>query len=182
MIAAARSSLRKVIRKLTSTLANLMRTFTHQPIDHESLMSLSSASRLDAIRTMSDLSGRVGSTYSLRSTRSHGSKKSRGRSHTKRSHDKGSRHESSKHRSRSSKGGRVSPEPNKNAHDFQSKRVSMATISSGSTKLGEIRGSRVQNSLPHKVTYPLHTYHSQAMYDEANTRSKKRWFGLFGGK
>jgi hypothetical protein len=177
--AAARSSLRKVIRKLTSTLASLMRTFTREPIDYGSLMSLSNESRLSAIRTMSDLSGRVGSTYSLCSTKSHGSKKSRGRSQSKRSQNKEPKRCSRDHRSKTSSDRKRSPETKRDSYN---KRVSMVTMSSESTKLGEIRASRVHGSTHHKVTYPLHTYHSHTRYEEVGGKGKKRWFGLFGGK
>jgi hypothetical protein len=191
---AARSSLRRVVRKLTSTLANLMRTFTSQPVDHASLMSLSNASRLDAIRTMSDLSSRVGSTTSLRSTRSRKSTKSRSGRQKSRSHDgvTEAKDPSRRHRSKSSKERpkeRPKSDVTKNDREAAAaaaaaynKRISVATMSSESTKLGEIRAARVQNPLHQKVTYPLYADPYRVGYDEMDTKKKRRWFGLFGNK
>ncbi|RSL46290.1 hypothetical protein CEP54_013926 [Fusarium duplospermum] len=63
--APARSALRRVVKKLTTALANVVHALgghEHQPVDYESLMALSNGSSLDAIRAMNDLSSRVGST------------------------------------------------------------------------------------------------------------------------
>ncbi|RSL38603.1 hypothetical protein BHE90_012370 [Fusarium euwallaceae] len=63
--APARSALRRIVKKLTTALANVVHALgghEHQPVDYESLMALSNGSSLDAIRAMNDLSSRVGST------------------------------------------------------------------------------------------------------------------------
>ncbi|KAF4451925.1 hypothetical protein F53441_5244 [Fusarium austroafricanum] len=63
--APARSALRRIVKKLTNTLADVVRSFQDpkgQPINCESLLALSNGSSLDAIRTMDDLSSRVGPT------------------------------------------------------------------------------------------------------------------------
>ncbi|EWG47156.1 hypothetical protein FVEG_07353 [Fusarium verticillioides 7600] len=65
--APARSALRRIVRKLTITLADVVRSFHDpkgQPINSESLLALSTGSSLDAVRAMNDLSTRVGSTSS----------------------------------------------------------------------------------------------------------------------
>lgn len=178
-----------------------MRTVTRSqrdPVDYESLMSLSSRSRLDAIRTMTDLSSRVGSTSSLRSTKSKSKRKSRsqdtGRSQEKnKKKKKGPRAAPGEHgRVSSGDNGRVSSKEQGRSPSIgdrgadarererergKEKRLSMMTMSSGSTKLGEIRrrgalddSGAVYNA---RATYPLHSY------SEQKTKEPKRWFGLF---
>ncbi|KAM0438915.1 hypothetical protein ACHAPT_001676 [Fusarium lateritium] len=66
--APARSSVRRIVKKLTTALANVVHALgghEHQPVDYESLMALSNGSSLDAVRAMSDLSSRVGSTIGI---------------------------------------------------------------------------------------------------------------------
>ncbi|EKJ70608.1 hypothetical protein FPSE_09118 [Fusarium pseudograminearum CS3096] len=68
--APARSALRRIIKKLTSTLTNIVsHDGKQQPVRYESLLALSNGSSIEAVRTMNDLSSRVGS----RSTISQGS-------------------------------------------------------------------------------------------------------------
>ncbi|KAF7558956.1 hypothetical protein G7046_g5200 [Stylonectria norvegica] len=72
--AAARSSLRRVLERLTTAVAHVVRVLAGgkkplQPtsLDYDSFMSLSSAAGLDAIRTIDDLSGRVAGSVGSRS-------------------------------------------------------------------------------------------------------------------
>ncbi|KIL90583.1 hypothetical protein FAVG1_06316 [Fusarium avenaceum] len=63
----ARSALRRIVKKLTTALAEVVHS-SHgrkgQAINYETLAALSNGSSSDAIRAMSDLSSRVGSTTS----------------------------------------------------------------------------------------------------------------------
>ncbi|PTD12857.1 hypothetical protein FCULG_00004657 [Fusarium culmorum] len=152
--APARSALRQIIKKLTSTLTNIVsHDGKQQPVRYESLLALSNGSSIEAVRTMNDLSSRVGS----RSTISQGSVVSRGRRRSHR-HDQKARNKSEKrsegrlrsdnkerkrhssrqqrssvgrHRQPSSKGRRHSPDKPATYN-----RVSILTMSSDSTKLG----------------------------------------------
>ncbi|KAF3808033.1 hypothetical protein GCG54_00012611 [Colletotrichum gloeosporioides] len=167
-------------------------TRTQSPaIDYRSLRSLSNSSRLDAVKTINDLSRRLSST-SLKSKSSSGSSKKSNR-HT-RIHPP-NKEVRPKH-GRSTKGKVNRPEElevreplpaliastivvPQNSPD---KRVSSATMSSGSTKLGEVRPRKLHrrqsdNSAVSDVytmlpTYPLRPYHSE-------TKQKRLW-GLFG--
>lgn len=68
--AKAKSALSRVLKKLRAAIANLMRIASknQKPVlDYNSLMSLSNASRVDAIRAIDQLSHRLGSTPSRRS-------------------------------------------------------------------------------------------------------------------
>ncbi|KPA43885.1 hypothetical protein FLAG1_03143 [Fusarium langsethiae] len=70
--APARSALRRIVKKLTTTLTNIVsHDEKRQPVRYESLLALSNGSSIEAVRTMNDLSSRVGS----RSTISQGSVK-----------------------------------------------------------------------------------------------------------
>ncbi|KAK1594061.1 uncharacterized protein LY79DRAFT_513272 [Colletotrichum navitas] len=65
--AAARSSLRKVIKRLTSAMTRLLHLITRgqKPvIDYHSLRTLSNSSRIDAVKTIKDLSRRLNATSS----------------------------------------------------------------------------------------------------------------------
>lgn len=188
--AAARSSLKRIIKRLTSAMTRLLRvmTRTQSPaIDYRSLRSLSNSSRLDAVRTINDLSRRLSST----SLKSKSSKKSK--RHTRIIPP--NKEVRPKH-GRSTKGKFNRPEelevrepmPALIASTFvvpqnsPDRRVSMATMSSGSTKLGEVRPRKLHrkqsdNSADSDVysmppTYPLRPYHPE-------TKRKRLW-GLFG--
>ncbi|KAH9236916.1 hypothetical protein K456DRAFT_1475681 [Colletotrichum gloeosporioides 23] len=188
--AAARSSLKRIIKRLTSAMTRLLRVMTRTQtpaIDYRSLRSLSNSSRLDAVRTINDLSRRLSST----SLKSKSSKKSK-RHTTIIPPNKEVR---PKH-GRSTKGKFNRPEelevrepmPALIASTFvvpqnsPDRRVSMATMSSGSTKLGEVRPRKLHrkqsdNSADSDVysmppTYPLRPYHPE-------TKRKRLW-GLFG--
>ncbi|KAF4824600.1 hypothetical protein CGCTS75_v010033 [Colletotrichum tropicale] len=188
--AAARSSLKRVIKRLTSAMTRLLRvmTRTQSPaIDYRSLKSLSNSSRLDAVRTINDLSRRLSST----SLKSKSSKKSK--RHTRIIPPN---KEVRPKQGRSTKGKFNRPEELEVREPMpaliastvvvpqnsQDRRVSMATTSSGSTKLGEVRPRKLHrkqsdNSAVSEVysmppTYPLRPYHPE-------TKRKRLW-GLFG--
>ncbi|KAJ4320000.1 hypothetical protein N0V84_006078 [Fusarium piperis] len=164
--APARSSLRRIVKKLTTALANVVHALgghEHQPVDYESLVALSNGSSLEAIRAMSDLSSRVGSTVS---SRSRGSVVSRGRQRSGRNDRQrevrsqkhsGGRSKRDKTRSRksasASRGGMRSTDRHRQQTPGAKRtpeapgdrnRISIVTRSSVSTKLGEVRrrGSR----------------------------------------
>ncbi|KXJ92797.1 hypothetical protein Micbo1qcDRAFT_51118 [Microdochium bolleyi] len=209
----SRSKLRRIIGNLKAALVGILGLAkTQQPvIDYESLAALSNASRIDAIRTMEDLSQRLHkpSSTSLKSTRS---KKSTSSSTSSTSKSKGKKRSSDERpgverrqaypkrasafrrdtpndHAHSSSSRRSSPKPHKpprtSAHravdkkpgklakpkaDFEEtivhQRVSYISMSSDSTKLGEIpyRGSRLfkhnstyeENSTEQRATYPLY--------------------------
>ncbi|KAM5356376.1 hypothetical protein ACJ41O_003022 [Fusarium nematophilum] len=65
--APARSSLRRIVKRLNAALANVVHALgghERQPVDFQSLQALSNGSSLDAIRTINKLSSRLGSTAS----------------------------------------------------------------------------------------------------------------------
>jgi hypothetical protein len=195
-LAPARSALKRIVKKLTTTLTDIIcssRDGKRQPVRYESLVALSNGSSIEAIRTMNDLSSRVGS----RSTISQGSVVSRGRqrshrhdqkarnrskkhsegrskSHTKERKESSSRQQRSpvdRHRQRSSKGRHSPDKPTPH------QRVSILTISSDSTKLGEIR-RRLSKQRPvedyeNMAAYPLYSYHNEAV------QTRKRWWNPF---
>ncbi|WXC56246.1 hypothetical protein SNK03_002179 [Fusarium graminearum] len=194
--APARSALRRIIKKLTSTLTNIVsHDGKQQPVRYESLLALSNGSSIEAVRTMNDLSSRVGS----RSTISQGSVVSRGRRRSHR-HDQKARNKSEKrsegrlrsdnkerkrhssrqqrssvgrHRQPSSKGRRHSPDKPATYN-----RVSILTMSSDSTKLGEIR-RRLSKQRPVEgyesmAAYPLYySPHNEVV------QTRKRWWNPF---
>jgi hypothetical protein len=185
-VALARSSLRRLTRRLRAALDRLMAVFgksRRSVLDYESLMSLSHASGLEAVRTMTDLSARV----SVRSSSPMGGRTSM----SKRSISGGKSSRASKHRSssgtgksRSSHSSERHAQPSsrrrlsKQSSDPVRRRASMMTSSSDSTKLGEIRRERARDSeqtYNAKVAYPLHGYSQNAP-----ASGKKKWFGLFG--
>ncbi|EMT66370.1 hypothetical protein FOC4_g10006774 [Fusarium odoratissimum] len=184
--APARSALRRIVRKLTNTLADVVRSFHDpkgQPINCESLLALSTGSSLDAVRAMNDLSGRVGSTSS---SSSRGSIVSRGRQRS-RQRSKREKTRSKKPTSQSRSRRRTSSDRLHRQHGSRSRqppeikgphnRVSIVTFASDSTKLGEIR-RRLSKQMPleeyeNRVAYPLYAYHAQ----EAPVR--KKWWNPF---
>lgn len=218
LVAMSRSKLRGITRKIKAALVNILHLAkTQQPaIDYNALTTLSNASRIDAIRTMDDLSQRLQrpSHASLRSSSSKSSatSKSRSRKHGKRhsseqeevpsvdtrkrptaqkSEGRSKGRESSR-RSSSDSQSPICPPPDLQikskpaAPDVVTKRapgklvkqsphqetvvhnrISYVSISSDSTKLGEIpyRGSRLVRhhdsdgaSISQQATYPLYTY------------------------
>ncbi|EWZ46827.1 hypothetical protein FOCG_11332 [Fusarium oxysporum f. sp. radicis-lycopersici 26381] len=202
--APARSALRRIVRKLTNTLADVVRSFQDpkgQPINCESLLALSTGSSLDAVRAMNDLSSRVGSTSS---SSSRGSIVSRGRQRSRcdsqktgikskrRSTEERSKREKTRSKkptsqSQSRSRRRTSSDRLHRQHGSRSRqppeikgphnRVSIVTIASDSTKLGEIR-RRLSKQMPleeyeNRVAYPLYAYHAQ----EAPVR--KKWWNPF---
>jgi hypothetical protein len=188
------------VRKLTNTLADVVRSFHDpkgQPINCESLLALSTGSSLDAVRAMNDLSSRVGSTSS---SSSRGSIVSRGRQRSRRHSQKTgarSKRRSTEERSKREKARskkstsrsrrRTSSDRRHHQHGSRSRhspeikgthnRVSIVTIASDSTKLGEIK-RRLSKQMPleeyeNRVAYPLYAYHAQ----EAPPR--KKWWNPF---
>jgi hypothetical protein len=190
------------VRKLTNTLADVVRSFQDpkgQPINCESLLALSTGSSLDAVRAMNDLSSRVGSTSS---SSSRGSIVSRGRQRSRRHSQKTgikSKRRSTEERSKREKTRSKKPTSQSRSrrrtssdrlhrqHGSRSRqppeikgphnRVSIVTIASDSTKLGEIR-RRLSKQMPleeyeNRVAYPLYAYHAQ----EAPVR--KKWWNPF---
>ncbi|CVK97228.1 uncharacterized protein FMAN_11394 [Fusarium mangiferae] len=203
--APARSALRRIVRKLTNTLADVVRSFHDpkgQPINCESLLALSTGSSLDAVRAMNDLSTRVGSTSSSSSrgsivsrgrqrSRRHSQKtgaKSKRRSTEERSNKrdktrgkKSTTHSHTHSRRRTSSDRRHYQHGSTSRHSLEIKgphnRVSIVTIASDSTKLGEIR-RRFSKQMPleeyeNMAAYPLYAYHAQ----EAPVR--KKWWNPF---
>ncbi|KAJ4263184.1 hypothetical protein NW762_006806 [Fusarium torreyae] len=197
--APARSALRRIVKKLTTTLTDVVRTFHDpkgQPVNYESLLALSNGSSLDAIRTMNDLSSRVGSTISpssrgsivsrgrqrsrrhkhnqqtgTRSERRSEGRSKRDRTKSKQSASRRGRASADRH-SRQGSGGRQTPEILA-AH----KRVSIMTTSSDSTKLGEIRRrlskQRPDEGYGKKVAYPLYSYHTEEV------QARRKWWNPF---
>ncbi|KAF6835837.1 hypothetical protein CPLU01_04114 [Colletotrichum plurivorum] len=169
--ATARSSLRKVIKRLTSALTRLLSLGRTQNsvIDYQSWRSLSSSSRVDAVKAINDLSRRLSSS-TLKSSSS---------SSNKAKYAKGTR-ASSKLSSLMYK----KPTSNKTSHhqtgppDLPAGSISVphlnwkrhipvTTISSGSTKLGEINSHRIRcrqsacsavDEFVVTPTYPLRPY------------------------
>ncbi len=79
----ARSALRRVLKRLTTAIANLLNMSKNETpvLDYESLLSLSNASRVDAIRAIDRLSHRLGSTPSRSSVASSSSSSSKHKRH-----------------------------------------------------------------------------------------------------
>lgn len=157
-----------------------MRTVTRSqrdPVDYASLMSLSNVSRQDAIRTMSDLSRRVGSTSSSRSTKSHG--KSGNARKRKSSALPGKKREQGHGRDAATGGDKHNMDLHSKSHsNLRENRLSVLTVSSGSTKLGEVRRERSREQRDDaynssRVMYPLHPHSSQ------KPQKPKKWWGLF---
>lgn len=215
-IAVSKSRLRRITGSLKAALISILHmSKTQQPvIDYGSLSALSNASRIDAIRTMDDLSQRLHkpSSTSLKSTRSKKSTSSESKPHSNRrssgkkivseqhqastrkdyNHQKTAPRDPLRDHVHSPTSGRASSKPDKPpkppAHraaaekkpgklikpkmDYEelvaNQRVSYISISSDSTKLGEIpyRGSRLfkhpprdaGDSINQRATFPLYTY------------------------
>ncbi|KAH6890008.1 hypothetical protein B0T10DRAFT_459731 [Thelonectria olida] len=201
--AASRSALKRIVRKLAAALAEVIRSLegSESPaIDYNSLLALSHGSSLDAVRTIEDLSSRVSSKASTSSS-SRRSVVSRGRPRSRRHHrqsgDKmekrttnkqsAAKSNSKRKKSKTKKSPSESSNRNRRRRRHPSslsrhagdgavyeKRVSIFTISSDSTKLGEIRR---RDSRPWigsaKATYPLYAY----PLDEG--KRQKKWWKLF---
>ncbi|GKT66655.1 hypothetical protein ColTof4_04145 [Colletotrichum tofieldiae] len=193
--AAARSSLRKIIKRLTAAMIRLLHLMTRgqKPvIDYPSLKTLSNSSRIDAVKTINDLSRRL-SAPALKSTSpgSVGKSKRQKRANTS---GKASKSKDKEHSGLKLLRGREKDELQKAlpcamdvpVHLQQvdaKKRMSMATISSGSTKLGEITPNRLRRRQLENLgasdefvvqpTYPLRPYHQP----EAK---QKRFWKIFG--
>ncbi|KAK7419987.1 hypothetical protein QQX98_002993 [Neonectria punicea] len=156
------------------------------PVDYDSLLALSNGSSLNAVRTINELSSRVSSrassSSSLRSVVSRGRQKSRrhrqqpdelpkrkaedgrrsklGKSRSNNSASRSSR----RHRQRSSQS-RHLPEVSGDQN-----RISILTMSSASTKLGEIRRRQLKQA---ETTYPVHCY------PQEEVKGRKKWWKLF---
>ncbi|KZL83462.1 hypothetical protein CI238_02501, partial [Colletotrichum incanum] len=194
--AVARSSLRKVIRRLTSAMTRLLRLMTRgqKPvIDYHSLKTLSNSSRIDAVKAINDLSRRL-SAPTLKSTSSKSVKKSKRQKRTNipgkvlKSKDKEpSGRKLLREREKYEEPQKAPPYaveiPVHLQEMDESKRMSIATISSGSTKLGEITPNRLRRlpledlgasgEFTMRPTYPLRPYHQP----EAK---QKRFWKIFG--
>ncbi|KAM0354117.1 hypothetical protein ACHAPU_001152 [Fusarium lateritium] len=181
----ARSALKRIVKKLTTALTGVVQSSNSQKgqvINYETLLALSNGSSLDAIRTMSDLSSRVGSTTSAvsrgrqrfrRHTRISATiteKSSQGR-YSKRNKTRSKK--PSSHRGRPPVDGRnYRGSRNRGSPEiFATHRVSLLTTSSDSTKLGEIR-HRLSKQRPN-VAYPLYSYHAEEV------RARKKWWNFF---
>ncbi|KAK7434004.1 hypothetical protein CaCOL14_005289 [Colletotrichum acutatum] len=190
--AVARSSVRRVIKRLTSATTNLLHLMTRGQnplIDYQSLKTLSNSSRVDAVKAINDLSRRL-STPSLKSSSSGPSKRNK---HPKRilaADSKSKLKDKEASERKLLKAAAEAPEtetkPGEPAyiqHLKAEKRMSMATMSSGSTKLGEIAPNKLRRRPSEKPastdqfsvapTYPLRPYHQPEV-------KRKRLWGLFG--
>ncbi|KAL0933026.1 uncharacterized protein CTRU02_211989 [Colletotrichum truncatum] len=189
--ATARSSLRRVIKRLTSAMTRLLRAMTetqNPTIDYQSLRSLSSSLSLDAVKTINGLSRRLSSS-SFKSN-SASSKKSKSKKRTKTpgksptvKHKKLVSDEAERFEER-----QQTPPPASTAgrdsvsQSDPKKRVSMATVSSGSTQLGEVGFHKVcrrqscysaaSGDFSMQPIYPLRPYQSKP-----KRRNFWRWFG-----
>ncbi|KAK1968269.1 hypothetical protein LY78DRAFT_632294 [Colletotrichum sublineola] len=194
--AAARSSMRKVIKRLTSAMTQLLHLMTgvQKPvIDYHSLRTLSNSSRSDAIKTIEDLSRRLNAP-SLNSISSGPGEKCR---QQKRSSlpSKASKHKDKEPSGpkllRRQDGDEKSEKalsiamnaPSYTQQIYVNERMSVATMSSGSTKLGEITPNRLRRrkledsekteEFTVKPTYPLRLYYRPEV-------NRKRFWKMFG--
>jgi hypothetical protein len=189
-IAPARSALRRIVKKLTTALTEVVRS-SHgrkgQAINYETLAALSNGSSSDAIRTMTDLSSRVGSASAVSRGRQ------RSRRHNHKLVTKSERHSQGKSKkrdkTRSSKPASHRGRPTVDRHHRQDRkgrhspellathRISILTTSSDSTKLGEIRHRlskpRPTEEFGNKVAYPLYAYHTEEV------PVRKKWWNPF---
>ncbi|KAK7967359.1 uncharacterized protein PG986_001636 [Apiospora aurea] len=234
--APSKAAIRRILNRLKAAIVNMLSMVkTQKPaLDYESLMSLSSASRVDAIRTMEQLSLRLSSSSSLfrehrrpisessrisnhsssNSSSSSGKKPrrqpsrgtdsnvsgegSRSRRHAaaascdrapegKISRQKSPRkesHDSGPHHSRQSRSRSDKEDPDRR---YDRHRISYMTMSSDSTKLGEMprRRSRLVCSSDSsqvdgynvRPVYPLHTYAPPAPAPKEKRGFLKRVFG-----
>ncbi|TQN65075.1 hypothetical protein CSHISOI_10346 [Colletotrichum shisoi] len=176
--AAARSSLEKVIKRLTSAIARLVRPMRGQApgINYRSLQLLSNSSRVDAVKTIDDLSRRLG--VSSRESTLSGSRATSKQHKRTNSLDKRKNKEISdtelprgveKNEERQ-KAARVNMgTPARIQRMDTDKHMSMTTISSGSTRIGEIMPKKLRpwkseksganDEFTVQPTYPLRPYH-----------------------
>ncbi|KAK2001974.1 hypothetical protein LX36DRAFT_299029 [Colletotrichum falcatum] len=194
--AAARSSMRKAIKRLTSAMTRLLHLMTRgqrPAIDYRSLRTLSNSSRVDAVKTIKDLSRRVNAS-SLTSTSSSSDEKGK---RQKRSNllSKVPKHKGKKPPGPKPLQGRDEDgEPEKvlsivmegtscTQKLYVKERMSVASISSGSTKLGEITSNRLRQQQledpgePEELTvqpmYPLRPYYRPEV-------KRERFWKIFG--
>ncbi|KAH8887455.1 hypothetical protein GQ53DRAFT_809130 [Thozetella sp. PMI_491] len=209
----AKSALGRILKKLKAAIHNLLHSSSsNQHLDFESLMALSNSSRIDAISTIDQLSQRLGSSRSsVASVASKGSSPSRHKRHHSSSSvasSKGSEARLRKSSRETSKEGKPkssqkltkgeskplgSPKSDRRTHSRSTSgastsraqnRLSMATISSDSTRLGEVpEGKRRlrymatdSSSEEYNITavYPLRPY-----YPPQPEVKEKRFWGLF---
>ncbi|KAI1066674.1 hypothetical protein LB507_011183, partial [Fusarium sp. FIESC RH6] len=184
-LAPARSALRRIVKRLTTALSNVVcssRDGKGQPLNYESLLVLSNGSSLDAIRTINDLSSRVASrsqssVVSRGRQRSHRHDHKAGNKSEKRSERK--KHTSrrghpsvDRHRQRSSRSRHSTDKPA--PHD----RVSIVTIQSDSTKLGEIR-RRLSKQRPTETYENMAAYPHYYSYQNEGIQARKKWWNPF---
>ena len=184
-LAPARSALRHIVKRLTTALTNVVcssRDGKGQPLNYESLLALSNGSSLDAIRTINDLSSRVASrsqssVVSRGRQRSHrhdhkAGNKSERRSERKKHTSRRGQSSVDRHRRRSS---RSRHSPDKSApHN----RVSIVTIQSDSTKLGEIR-RRLSKQIPTETYEDMAAYPHYYSYQNEEKQARKKWWNPF---
>lgn len=192
-IAASRSALRRVVRKLKAALGEVIGSLGggRPPIvDYNSLLALSNGSSLEAVRTINELSSRVSSRASSISSRR--SMVSRGRPRSRRHHQQSD----GQVKSRKSDNGRRSKSERSKSKNYASQsprrrlrkssqshhtlaasgnenRISILTTSSDSTKLGEIRRRQSRQGIAARATYPVH------LYPEEEGKGRKKWWKLF---
>ena len=158
--ATSRGSLKRVIRRLTETLSSIGGTkstteVTRGGLDYASLVSLCDSSRSDAIRTMTDLSTRLSVSNSAVSASPR------------------PRHSSTpRHGGRHSRLGMTRESSSRDAPRAK-KRLSRTTMSSNSTKLGEVRRPGAWHGQEPRVAYPR-----RLQKHDAPVKRKKRW-GIF---
>lgn len=186
--AASRGSLRRVLRSLTATLSGLGVSFGRgeakdmQPgvrLDYSSLVSLSNSSQADAVRAMTDLSSRISSQSSVCSLAVSSSRLSKRSKQSKRGRQSGSsvhHHSRPTHRNRRDESSKKDERPRSRGHSDhvgpeQPHRLSRITMSSASTKLGEVRG------------HGRHNQGSVAAYPRRSLEyGERRPIGVDGGK
>ena len=179
--AVARGSLKRLVRRLRVAIESLMQVLGRDQrsmLDYESLMRLSNGSSLEAMRTMTELSGRVGPKSTSSRVSSKSKRRSQVNSRTRTSSSKHGRAPSKRQNkaSRAQEQHRSSRESSKYWPEKPTRRESMITASSGSTKLGEV--SRKHRTGKIRVAYPLY---GPGYQDQEAPRKTRKWFGLFGG-
>jgi hypothetical protein len=198
-IAASRGSLNRVLRSLTATLSSFGVSFGQKEakdahpgvrLDYSSLISLSSSSQVDAVRAMAELSSRISSQSSVRSLAAwsnRSSKHSKHSKHSKRSRSAARRHQTLNHRgvreARLAKAGLGKKDESARIRDHSTRkgpehqqRLSRITMSSDSTKLGEVRGRRSdgQGSV---AVYPRHSLeYGQWRPVAVDGERRKKWW------
>ena len=161
-----------MIAKLTSALSDLglkLSRNKRDALDYRSLATLSRASQLEALQTMTDLSRRLGSRSSLTVS------EPRRVSYSRRSKSRGSTESTiSKASSKLSKNNRVSSRQRSRSKRLsrQETRYSSLTMSSNSTKIGEIRQRDRHRHQANVVAYPRQRDLNRTM----PVRPKKKWW------